>query len=128
LTLFILQNGTFLGVDLDNPWIANQGISLAEETIELIENMFYREVKKISAYKKDQQKDDENKLRETIFNDPEFRFCKNQDLRYWYLVDLLEKENMIKYDYLFQPYGILHNGKIKWFMDKTWMLNKEWKK
>lgn len=129
LTLFILQNGTFVGVELDNPWIENQGIRVAEGTIEVIENEFYREVKKISASKKQQQKDDENKLREIIFNDPEFRRnCKNQDLRYWYLVELLEKENMMKYKYLVQPYGISSNGKIKMFMDKTWILYKERKK
>jgi hypothetical protein len=128
LTLFILQNGTFVGIELNNFWIENQGISVSEEVIEVFENKFHREVKKISANKKEQQKEDETQLREIIFNDPEFNFCKNQELRYWYLADLLEKENMKKYDYLVQPPGIPHMGKIKMFMDKTWMLYKERKK
>ncbi|MBV7508977.1 hypothetical protein KW850_27625 [Bacillus sp. sid0103] len=128
LTLFILQNGTFVGVELNNFWIENQGISVAEEIIEVFENKFYREVKKISANKKVQQKDDENELREIIFNDPEFKLCKNQALRYRYLIELLEKENMMKYDYLVQPYGYHKDGKVKWFMDKTWELFKERKK
>lgn len=127
LTLFILQNGTLVGVELNNFWLENQGISIAEESIEEFENRFYREVQKINATKKNQHKDDENRLREIIFNDPEFQYCKNQGLRYWYLVELLEKESMKKYDYLVYPYGVPHNGKIKMFMDKTWLLYKEWK-
>ncbi|WP_096186861.1 hypothetical protein [Evansella halocellulosilytica] len=125
LTLFVLQNGTFVGVNLENHWIESKGISVADETIEIIENKFSREVKEISDYKKDQQKNDENKLREIIFSDPEFRFCKNQQLRYSYLVELLKKDNMMKFEYLVEPYGAPHIGKIKMFMDKTWMLYKD---
>ncbi|AKG03382.1 hypothetical protein AAV35_000335 [Salimicrobium jeotgali] len=128
LTLFTLQNGTFVGIELGNQWIENQGICVAEEAIEIIENEFYREVKKVNDSKKIQQKNDENNLREIIFKDTEFRFCKNQELRYWYLVELLEKENMVKYKYLVEPYGIPNNGRIKIFMDKTWELYKERKK
>lgn len=125
LTLFVLQNGTYVGVVLENPWIDNQDISVAEEAIEVIEKRFYREVKKIRTDKKDQQKEEENELREIIFNDPEFKLCKNQALRYWYLIELLEKENMMKYDYLVQPYGYYKEGKVKWFMDVTWDLYKD---
>ncbi|MCM3323284.1 hypothetical protein [Cytobacillus kochii] len=128
LTLFTLQGGTLVGIQLDNHWIENQEIYIAEETIEIIEAQFNREVKKISDYKKDQYKDDEHKLRNIIFNDPEFQYCKNQDLRYWYLIELLEEENMKKYKYLVQPYGIAVSGKVKMFMDKTWILFKEQKK
>lgn len=66
-----------MGVVLENPWADNQGIIVAEDAIEVIEDKFYREVKKISANKKVQQKEDENELREIIFNDPEFKLCKN---------------------------------------------------
>jgi hypothetical protein len=125
LTLFVLQNGTYVGVVLDNPWIDNQDISVAEEAVELIENKFYREIKKNDVAKRKQYKEDENKLREIIFDDPEFKLCKNQALRYWYLVELLEKENMMKYDYLVQPYGYHKDGKVKWFMDVTWELYKK---
>lgn len=128
LSLFILQNGTFVGIKLHDPWIEEKGIESAEDTIETIENEFYREVEALRESKKDKQKDDENKLRGIIFNDPEFGYCKNQHLRYYYLVELLEKENMKKYEYLVQPYGAPHVGKIKMFMDKTWMLYKERKK
>lgn len=128
LTLFILQNGTFVGVEIDNPWLQNQGIMDAEETIEIIENKFRRELKKVDDAKKEQYKEDENELREIIFNDPEFKLCKNQALRYRYLIELLEKENMMKFDYLFQPYGYYKDGKVKWFMDVTWELYKERKK
>lgn len=128
LTLFILQNGTFVGVKLYNPWIENQDVKLAEETIEEIENEFYLEVKKITSSNKVQRKDDEKTLRGIIFNDPEFAYCKNQELRYWYLVELLEKEDMKKYEYLVKPYGAPQIGKVKMFMDKTWILYKERKK
>ena len=40
-------------------------------------------------------------------------------------VELLEKEDMKKYDYLLQSPGIPHTGKIKMFMDETWRLFKE---
>lgn len=126
--MFVLQNGTLVGVELYHPWIEDQGIQTAEDTMELMENKFYREVTKISTNKKEQQKEDETQLREIIFNDPEFKFCKNQELRYWYLVELLEKESMKKYEHLVQPPGIPHMGKIKMFMDKTWILFKETKK
>ncbi|WP_117161142.1 hypothetical protein [Paraliobacillus sp. X-1268] len=125
LTLFILQNGTLVGVILDNPWIESQEISRSEEAMELIENEFYSEVKEISETKKNQKQVDESNLREIIFKDPEFRFCKNQELRYWYIVELLEKENMMKYSYLVEPYGVAFTGKVKIFMDKTWELYKE---
>ncbi|GGD02293.1 hypothetical protein [Pontibacillus salipaludis] len=128
LKLFILQNGTFVGIELTNPWIEEQGILPAEEAIDFIEKKFCCEVKEIKKNKKEQQKEDEDQLREIIFNDPDFRQCKNQELRYWYLVELLEKEDMKKYSYLIQPPGIPHMGKIKMFMDKTWGLFKERKK
>ena len=128
LILFILQSGTFVGIELNNPWIENQGIHRAEDMIEFIENKFNREVEEVNISKKEQQKEDENQLREIIFNDPDFKFCKNQELRYWYLAELLENEDMKKYNYLIQPPGIPHMGKIKMFMDKTWGLFKERKK
>ncbi|TYS17517.1 hypothetical protein FZC78_06465 [Rossellomorea vietnamensis] len=125
LTLFIVQNGTYIGIIQENLWIDEQGISKAEDTIEEIEREFYSEVKKINDFQKEQQKEDENELRQSIFQDPEFRFCKNQERRYWYLVELLEEPEMKKYKYLVEPYGAPHIGKIKLFMDKTWMLYKE---
>ena len=127
LILFILQNGTFVGIELKNPWIENQGIYRADKMIEFVENKFNREVKETKITKKEQQKEDESQLRNIIFNDPNFEFCKNQELRYWYLVGLLEKEDMKKYDYLLQSPGIPHTGKIKMFMDETWRLFKELK-
>ncbi|RCW74988.1 hypothetical protein [Saliterribacillus persicus] len=128
LTLFILQNGMYVGIVFENRWIENDEIEDAEEAIEMLENTFYDELKEIKNSKEDLKKDDENELREIIINDPEFRYCKNQELRYWYLVEMLEKEDMKKYEYLVQPPGIPHNGKIKMFMDKTWILYKERKK
>lgn len=127
LTLFVLQNGTFVGMKLDNSWIESIGVNNAEDAIEEIESEFYREVNKVSASKKDRKKEDENKLIEMVFNDPEFKYCKNQTLRYWYLVELLENESMEKYRYLVEPYGIPRDGKIKLFMDKAWILYKELK-
>lgn len=125
LIIFILQNGTVVGMKLKNPWLENQGIHSAEEAIEFVEHKFNREVKETIVTKKEQQKEDENHLREIIFNDSDFKLCKNQELRYWYLVELMEKEDMKKYDYLVQPPGIPHMGKIKMFMDKAWILFKE---
>jgi hypothetical protein len=128
LTLFILQHGTLVGIELQNCWLENDGIKEAEEYIELLEEKFYREVEKINTDREKQHKHDENELREIIFNDSEFSYCKNQHLRYYYLIDLLEKEDMQKYKYLLHPFGAPHIGKVKMFMDKTWMLYKEYKK
>ncbi|MFB5197607.1 hypothetical protein ACE198_22310 [Neobacillus sp. KR4-4] len=125
LTLFVLQNGTYVGIKLHDLWIENQGISVADVAIEEIEHKFYREIKKISADKKVQRKEDVNELREIIFNDPEFKLCKNQALSYGYLLELLQKEDMMKYDYLVQPYGYYKDGNVKWFMDVTWELFRE---
>jgi len=124
LTLFILENGTFVGIELNNFWLENHGIEMSEEMIELFDKKHYRKGKKAST-NKEKRKEDEIELREIICNDPEFKYCKNQDLRYWYLVELLEEEAMKKFKYLVEPYGIAINGKIKMFMDKTWMQFKE---
>ncbi len=124
LTLFVLEYGTFIGIELNNFWIENQGIDVSEEMIETFDNKFYRKGKKANT-SKEKRKKDEKELREIIFNDSEFKYCKNQDLRYWYLVELLEEEDMKKYKYLVEPYGISISGKIKVFMDKTWMFFKE---
>jgi hypothetical protein len=129
LTLFVLQNGTLVGIELNYPWIENEGIEIAEYASEEIEGAFHFEMKKAKDKKKDKQKEDENKLREIIFNDSEFAmYSKNQDLRYWYLVELLEKEDMKQFKYLVHPYGISVNGKVKRFMDITMILYKDWNK
>ncbi|WP_411953791.1 hypothetical protein ACKXGF_11145 [Alkalibacillus sp. S2W] len=117
LTLFVLENGIFIGVHLIEPWLEKQSIRTADDTIEMIDGKF-NEIKS-------QRQDDENKLRNIVINHPEFRYCKNQEIRYWFLVNLLKNEDMEKYRYLVEPYGIPHNGNIKMFMDKTWSLFKE---
>ncbi|EEG78360.1 hypothetical protein [Dethiobacter alkaliphilus] len=127
LVLFIIQNDTLIGTELQNPWIEDKNITVAEEAIEVIDYEFH-EVQKKRDLEKGQQKEDEKKLREIIFEDPEFRYCKNQELRYWYLVELLEREDIKQFEYLVEPYGIPHTGKIKVFMDMTWALYREQKK
>ncbi|WP_100012304.1 hypothetical protein [Lentibacillus sediminis] len=129
LILFVLQNGSLVGIELYYPWIENKGIEAAEYASDEIENKFPFEVKRAKIRRKDNKKEDENKLREIIFDDPEFAMhSKNQDLRYWYLADLLDKEDMKQYRYLVHPYGIPSSGKAKVFMDITLMLYKERKK
>ncbi|MFP3441592.1 hypothetical protein R0K18_28070, partial [Pantoea sp. SIMBA_133] len=91
-----------------------QGIFESEEMLEDFDNKFYGEGEKANISKQ-KRKEDEKELREIIFNDPDFKYCKNQDLRYWYLVDLLEEEEMKKYQYIVKPYGISNTGKIKVF-------------
>ncbi|UOQ47731.1 hypothetical protein MUN88_17005 [Gracilibacillus caseinilyticus] len=126
LTLFMLQNGTFVGIQLENPWIENQGIYVAEAAIEEIEDSFDHEVKRVVADKEEKRKQDEKELREIIFNDPEFKYnCKNQQLRHRYLANLIQKEGMEKFDYLVEPFGAPHIGNAKMFMDLTYELYKE---
>jgi hypothetical protein len=126
LTLFVLQNGTFVGIELYFPWLDIKGIEEAEYASDEIESKFHFEVKKARTKKKDQKKEDENKLREIILNDPEFALhSKNQDLRYWYLADVLDTEGMEQFRYLVTPYGIPHTGKAKVFMDITYELYKK---
>ncbi len=129
LTIFILLNGTFLGVDFDNDWLTEQGILDKDEQIEIIENDFQKEVKNIKEQSKKQKIDDTNILRNIILNDGDFKYKKNQDLRQSYLVDLLERDDMEKYTYLFIGYyNNLDRTLIKMFMDETWMIYQENKK
>lgn len=72
-----------------------------------------------------EKKDKEKELREIIFKDPEFKYCKNQESRYWYLLELLEQDGMEEYRYLAEDPGVYFNGKVKMFMDKTWTIYKE---
>lgn len=127
LLLFILQGGTLIGLKLQCVWLEDKGIEKAEDTIEAIEDKYYREVKQVKKLKKANKIEDEKKLREMIYRDPEFKYCRNQESRYYYLVDLLEdnQDIMEEYGYLFDPFGAPHTGKVKMFMDKTWMLYKD---
>jgi hypothetical protein len=129
VTLFVLNSSTLVGIELNDPWIDKKGFSKVEYAVEEIENEFNFEVKRAKTIRNANQKEDENQLREIIFNDTEFIIhSKNQDLRYWFLVELLEREEMKKFRYLVHPYGIPVNGKVKAFMDITNILYKEWKK
>ncbi|RST76180.1 hypothetical protein D4T97_005195 [Siminovitchia acidinfaciens] len=126
LILFMIQNGTFIGIELFHYWTEEMDLQTAEIVMDTLESEFYSEVKSAKSKKREQRKEDEEKLREFILNDPEFPMqSKNQDLRYWYLADLLDQEEMKPYRYLVEPFGIPHTGKAKVFMDITFMLYKE---
>jgi hypothetical protein len=127
LSLFTLHHGVFSGVEFADFWMENnEKLSVADDAIETIENKFYGEEDKFKKTNREDRKRDEKELREIIINDPEFKYCKNQDIRYWYLADLLEAKEMNKYKYLFKPhFGIAQSGKAKVFMDKTWMIYNE---
>lgn len=126
LILFMIQNGTFIGIELIHYWTEEMNLKTAEIVMDTLEGESYSEVKSVKSKKREQRKEDEEKLREIILNDPEFPIhSKNQDLRYWYLADILDQEEMKPYRYLVEPFGIPHTGKAKVFMDITFMLYKE---
>lgn len=118
LNIFILRDGVFIGKCFKNDWLKEKNISSADQAIEEIDLNF-------RVYDTSRKKEDEEELREIILNDSEFKYCKNQDLRYWYLTELLEQEDMEKYRYLVAPPGVSFRGKVKMFMDRTWMIYKE---
>lgn len=125
LKIFILVDGTLIGCNIDNNWMSINDILPAEETFEKIEDHFSKDVSKIKKFAKQQKENDQFELMEIMFKDPEFKYCKNQHLRYQYLADLLEKENMDKYQYLVDPFGAPHIGNAKNLLDKAWMIFKE---
>jgi hypothetical protein len=126
LILFIIQNGTFIGIELFHYWIEEMGLETAELVMDTLESEFNSEVKSAKSKNREQRREDEERLREIILNDPDFPMqSKNQDLRYWYLADLLDQEVMKPFRYLVEPFGIPHTGKAKVFMDITFMLYKE---
>lgn len=126
IEIFVITNGVYIGSVIDDFWLEELEIDTAEEKIQDIESKFTTTLKKIKNSKKAQIKNDENELREIIFKDPEFTHCKNQQLRYNYLIDLIERDDDLnKFKYLISPYGAPHIGKIKFFMDETWRLFRE---
>jgi len=129
LTLFSIQSGTFVGIILKDLWLEDDGYSEATYAMDEFEDKFHHEVKVRTAIDREKQRKDEEELIQIIFNDPKFAYnCKNQDLRYHYLIDLLERDGMSKYQYLVEPFGIAVSGNAKMFMDRVWQSYKEQKK
>ena len=129
MSLFTIIEGIFLGVEFFDEWLEVEMLEDAEEMIEKIEEKYYGSRHELKRTKREDKKRDEEELRKILFNDPEFAYCKNQDMRYWHLGELLELDEMKKYRYLFEPnFGIPSTGKAKVFLDKTWMLYLEEKK
>lgn len=115
LTVFIIKDSTLIGVLFDNNWLDKNNILTAEEALEDIDFNF-------RPQNKTKKEEDEREMREIIFNDPEFMFCKNQDLRFQYLRNFIEKAEHEKFLYLVMPSGSPRSGKAKMFLDKTWLL------
>ena len=125
LKMFILIEGALVGFKIEDNWMQENDIFDAEETIEILEDHFSKEVSAINKVEKKQRKEDEQELINIMINDPEFKNCKNQHLRHEYLADLLSNENMKKFNYLVDPFGAPQIGKAKNLLDKAWMLYKE---
>jgi hypothetical protein len=124
LTMFVLLNGTYVGVEYEDLWLGKLEVNEAEEEFEKIQSKFNHEVKTVKQIKKDQKENDIKTFRELILSDPIFANCKNLYLRYDYMAELLEKDEVQQYKYLIEPYGIPINGGIKNFMDETWRIFK----
>ena len=118
LEIFIIKDGVLIGIQFNNYFLEENNIPSAEDKTYEIN---YRFQFKDNSEKKDKEKE----LREIIFKDPEFKYCKNQESRYWYLLELLEQDGMEEYRYLAEDPGVYFNGKVKMFMDKTWTIYKE---
>lgn len=89
------------------------------------EDSYYEEVLKKRRETREKYKKEKEEVERIILNDPEFVTKKNQDSRYWYFHDLMDKEEMIKYQEIFLPYGAPHTGNVKLFMDEVWAKFKE---
>lgn len=123
--LFVLQNGVMIIHEIIDPWIEDLGFKFAEDQIEELEAAYYSEIKKIKHKVKNQDQELKQQLREYIMSDPEFAHKKNQESRYWYFHEVMEREEMSKYRDLLMPYGAPHTGKVKMFMDEAWRLLKQ---
>lgn len=118
LEIYIIKDGFLVGIKETDHYLKENNIPTADERLHELEYIFQFE-------ETTDKQGHEEELREIIFKDPEFKYCKNQEARYWYLIELLEQDGMEKYRYLAEPPGVYFNGKIKMFMDKTWQLYKE---
>lgn len=121
LEIFIIKDGFLVGINQENFWIEEKNIKSADLAIHEVDLNF-------SVQPKSKTNEDKNELREIIFNDPEFASKTNQESRYYYLVNLLEEQELYnKYKHLFSPPGYFKSGKMKMFMDETAKIFKETK-
>lgn len=126
LHIFILYEGSYLGFYSQDIWLEEMGFYESDIQSVIIEGEFKEKnvsILKDISKRKTQLKEE---LREKILNEEDFKYKKNQDSRYRYLVDLLvNSEEYAKYSDLLQPFGMPSHGNIKLFMDETWLIYQE---
>lgn len=126
LYVFILINGTFLAVLINDDWISELEIFESEFQADIIETDFKEKNAAIIIQNQKEKEILKNELKERLFKEEMFKFQKNQDLRYRYLIDLINnREEYAKFKELLQPYGISRIGNVKLFMDETWQVYQE---
>ncbi|CZQ81710.1 Hypothetical protein Tpal_232 [Trichococcus palustris] len=129
LTLFMLLNGTITKISLLDSWIEEMSIPDKDTKHSEIEEKYFAEFALKEKEERKNKEADKEELKKIILSDPEFSYMKNQLLRDEYLHDLLLKEGMGKYSYLFV--GDYDRGRsipIKHYMDRVWEEYRESKK
>ena len=128
-TVFIKVDSISIGINLIDDWILDENITDPGVYLEVVEEEDIEDysMEQLQTYKehKEQIKGGKEELFKIILKDPEFPSKKNQEIRYYYFIDLMEKEEMKEYRDLLKPYGSLRFGNVKIFMDEAWKRYKE---
>ena len=110
---YVIYQSRYIEFIISDDWIEDKEIIEADEFIEelkekyedkileienkrneLIENEKIKREKTLEGLKKE--------FKELIFNDANFKYCTNKDMRYRYIKELFKNEGMSKYEELFK--------------------------
>lgn len=129
ITVFIEIDSILLGIRIIDDWIQMKDLSDPDTILKAIEeedeDNYHREFFDEQRKNRVSNKDNLEELLEIILSDPEFANKKNQQIRYWYFMEVMERNHMKKYIELLIPYGAPHIGNVKMFMDNAWRIYKE---
>lgn len=132
LLIFTKIDSMQLGIELISDWPMSSGLrnpsELYEEIKSKYEDDYYVEVAQRRKEQRELFKQQKEEITKLILNDPEFQYKKNQESRYWYYIDFIQKPGLEKYKELLLPHGSPVNGNVKMFMDYVWRIFKEMEK
>lgn len=132
VVIFTFIDSMLLGIEHVDDWIQSSEVidplGKYEEIKLKYEFDYIDEIAQTRRVTKDKFKPEKDRLMNIILNDHEFGYKKNQDSRYWYFQDLMDKPEMEEYRELLIPYGAPFGGNVKMFMDDVWRIFKEQEK
>lgn len=128
-TIFFKLDSIPIGINIIDDWILEEELADPDTYLEVIkeedEEEYYEEIAVERKVNKDTRSEAKEIISQFILNDPDFKYKKNQEIRYWYFHDIMDKEEMEEYRDILKPYGAPHIGNVKMFMDELWMKYKE---